>query len=204
MLDSIEIARHLLAIKAIHLSPDDPFTWASGIKSPIYCDNRQIISYPELRKEITNTFVEYIKKQHTTVTCIAGTATAGIPHAALIADRMNLPLIYVRSSNKTHGRQNAIEGHTSPDEKIILIEDLFSTGGSSAAAADLLLEQGHDVLEIISIFTYELDKLTKTFASKEYEYHSLSNITALLKVAVEDSLLTNEQAQEVKVFLKSL
>ncbi|MDU1643003.1 orotate phosphoribosyltransferase, partial [Peptoniphilus harei] len=149
-----EIAKILLKLKAVTLSPEDPYTWASGIKSPIYCDNRLTLSYPEERSQVEKGLVDLIKKEYPEVEYIMGTATAGIPHAAIIADAMELPMGFVRSSNKDHGKQNKIEGAKIDGAKVVVIEDLFSTGGSSIEAAKALEEVGYEVLGIVSIFTY--------------------------------------------------
>jgi len=175
------IAELLLKEKAVFLSPDKPFTWTSGIKAPIYCDNRLLISSVESRKIITKYFCEIISVLAPEV--IAGTATAGIPWASFIAYELKLPLIYVRSSSKEHGRENAIEGRFEKGSKVVLIEDLISTGKSSVEAAKKLSEADLLVTKILSIFSYELPKATETFSEHKLTYQSLSNFDSLANVA---------------------
>ena len=158
-----EIAKDLLDIKAVFLSPLKPFTWASGIKSPIYCDNRLTLSYPVIRKKIEQEMSKIIKEKYSQVEILMGTATAGIPHAAYISDLLDLPMGYVRSSAKAHGRQNQIEGKYEKGQKVVVIEDLISTGGSSLECVEALREAGCEVLGLIAIFTYGLDKATVNF-----------------------------------------
>jgi len=155
---SKEIARDLLKIKAVYLKPEEPFTWASGIKSPIYTDNRVTLAYPETRTLIEDGFVEKIRAEFPEVEVIAGTATAGIPHGAIIADKMNLPFAYIRSKPKDHGAGNQIEGRVAPGQKMVVIEDLISTGGSVLDAIAAAKREGADVIGAAAIFTYELPK----------------------------------------------
>jgi orotate phosphoribosyltransferase len=199
-----QIAKILLEIKAVHLQPDDPFTWTSGIKSPIYCDNRQIISYPDNRKIIVKAFSDYIKTYFPQTEVIAGTATAGIPWGAWVAEELNLPLVYVRSSSKGHGLQNLIEGRLIDGQKTVLIEDLISTGKSSVAAAKALQESKADVLTTLAIFTYEFEIAKDKFKADNLNFVTLSNLTALLEVAKEISLLTEEQVGEVKSWKETI
>ena len=186
------IAQKLLQIKAIKLSPQNPFTWASGIKSPIYCDNRITLSYPNIRKEIKEGFAElsnsFEKFDH-----ISGVATAGIAHGALLADHLNLPFSYVRSSAKKHGRQNKIEGEIAPGSKILVIEDLISTGGSSILAVDDLRENGYDVVGVMAIFTYEFEKATENFKRAKCKFATLSNYSSLLSEASKGEYITSEE-----------
>jgi orotate phosphoribosyltransferase len=189
-----EIAAKLLEIKAVFLKPHDMFTWASGIKSPIYCDNRITLSYPELRTYIKNAFVELIKKEFADVEVIAGVATAGIPQAALIADAMNLPLIYVRSSAKDHGRTNLIEGKIEEGQKVVLIEDLISTGSSSLKVIDALKEAQVELLGLVSIFNYGLKSAKNNL--QDIKTFSLSSYDELLDAALEKAYI---QAEDIKL-----
>lgn len=179
------IAQHLLDIQAISLQPHQPFTWASGLKSPIYCDNRITLSYPEVRRAITDAFVEHLLRTHPEVELIAGVATAGIPQAALIAERMQLPMIYVRAQAKDHGKGNQIEGRAQAGQKVVLIEDLISTGGSSLVAVDALREAGLDVLSVSAIFSYQLSSAQERFAAHHCALYALSNYDALLACALD-------------------
>ena len=177
------IARDLLDIKAVYLKPNEPFTWASGIKSPIYTDNRITLSYPETRTLIEDGFVETIKKEFPDVEVIAGTATAGIPHGAIIADKMNLPFAYIRSKPKDHGAGNQIEGRVVKGQKMVVIEDLISTGGSVLEAVAAAKREGADVLGVAAIFTYELPKATANFEDAGVKLVTLYNYSELIKVA---------------------
>lgn len=180
-----EIANVLLKVGAVELSPNDPFTWASGIQSPIYCDNRLTMSDPVGRKKIAEGLAEVIRTNYPETTVIAGTATAGIPHAAWIADILGLPMVYIRSSAKGHGRSRQIEGKISKDDKAVIVEDLISTGGSSLNAAAALRSEGVEVTGIVSIFTYELKKADEAFAEEKLTYHSLTNFAALIEASKE-------------------
>lgn len=184
-----EVARKLLEIEAVSLSPQEPFTWTSGLRTPIYCDNRLIISYPNVRTFIENEFVALIERNYPDVEVIAGTATAGIPHAAIIADKMNLPLIYVRSSKKGHGKHNAIEGRVEPGQKVVMVEDLISTGGSVIDAAEKVTEAGAEVLGCVAIFNYLLPKGVEAFEKQPYDLHTLTNYPTLIEVATENEEL---------------
>ncbi|MET3644479.1 orotate phosphoribosyltransferase [Streptococcus gallinaceus] len=178
-----QIAADLLDIKAVYLKPEEPFTWASGIKSPIYTDNRITLSYPETRTLIEDGFVATIKKKFPEVEVIAGTATAGIPHGAIIADKMNLPFSYIRSKPKDHGAGNQIEGRVIKGQKMVIIEDLISTGGSVLEAVAAAKAAGVEVLGVVAIFTYELPKAKANFEEAGVELQTLSNYTELIKVA---------------------
>ena len=178
-----EIASHLLDIKAVYLQPDNPFTWASGIQSPIYTDNRVTLSYPDTRTLIEDGFVQKIKAEFPDVEVIAGTATAGIPHGAIIADRMNLPFAYIRSKPKDHGAGNQVEGRIFKGQKMVVIEDLISTGGSVLDAVAAAEREGADVLGVVAIFTYELPKATENFTNAGVKLVTLSNYSELIKVA---------------------
>ena len=178
-----EIASHLLDIKAVYLQPENPFTWASGIQSPIYTDNRVTLSYPDTRTLIEDGFVQKIKEEFPDVEVIAGTATAGIPHGAIIADRMNLPFAYIRSKPKDHGAGNQVEGRIFKGQKMVVIEDLISTGGSVLDAVAAAEREGADVLGVVAIFTYELPKAEENFANAGVKLVTLSNYSELIKVA---------------------
>ena len=177
------IAEQLLEITAVFLQPNDPFTWSSGLKSPIYCDNRLTLSYPKVRKEIANGLADLIKEHFPETDIVAGTATAGIPHAAWVSDVLDLPMAYVRSKAKEHGKGNQIEGKAEKGQKVVVVEDLISTGGSVITAVNSLREAGCDVLGVVSIFTYELPKGKELLADAKIESHSLTDYTALLEVA---------------------
>lgn len=196
------IAKILLKEKAVFLRPEEPFTWTSGIKSPVYCDNRLLISTVTSRDLIIKAFAESVKELNVDV--IAGTATAGIPWAAWIAQELKLPLVYVRSSSKDHGRQNAIEGSTRPGQSTVLIEDLISTGKSSIAAAKKLEEAGVKVLSIMSIFTYDFPQAQEIFKNNGLNYHSLSSFEVLAKVAYDDEMLDEKALNQVLDWRKSV
>ncbi len=180
-----EIAQKLLAINAIKLQPEQPFTWASGWKSPIYCDNRISLSHPELRTRIKELFTEAVRKEFSQADGIAGVATAGIPQGALLADALDLPFVYVRSSSKSHGLQNRIEGYLKPGSKLVVVEDLVSTGGSSLQAVDALRAAGAEVLGLLSIFTYNFSAAETNLAEKEVDLVYLSDYNHLIDLAVE-------------------
>ncbi|WP_414053970.1 orotate phosphoribosyltransferase [Macrococcus equi] len=180
-----KIAKSLLEIEAVSLQPHDMFTWSSGIKSPIYCDNRLTMSYPAVRDEIAEGLKTLVEKHFSDVNVIAGTATAGIPHAAFLSQKMNLPMSYVRSSSKKHGKGNQIEGLVKPGQKVVVVEDLISTGGSAIEACDALKAAGADVLGIVAIFTYNLNKGKERLNESGYEYYTLSDFDTLVEVAKE-------------------
>ncbi|MGI6392933.1 MAG: orotate phosphoribosyltransferase [Candidatus Izemoplasmatales bacterium] len=186
-----EIAALLLEIKAVFLSPQAPFTWASGIKSPIYCDNRLILSYPKVRDRVEDGLVQLIKTHYPDAEAIIGTATAGIPHAAIVADKLALPMGYARSEAKDHGRTNQIEGFFKPGTKVVVVEDLISTGGSVIAIVNVLRSAGLVVLGIASIFTYNLSKSEKRLRDANLINHSLTDFQSLVKVAVEKNYIEN-------------
>lgn len=181
-----EIARELLNIQAVELNPKEPFTWSSGLRSPIYTDNRLIISHPKSRTKIENALVEVIQEQFSNVEVIAGTATAGIPHASIIAHILNIPMVYVRSSPKDHGKQNAIEGDFNPGAKVVMVEDLISTGGSVIQAAEAVEKAGGEVIGCVAIFNYLLDQSKKAFEKVDYPLQSLTNYETLIEVATKD------------------
>ena len=195
-----QVAKDLLSIKAVTLSPEEPFTWASGIKSPIYCDNRLTISYPEVRKRIAKGIADIIREKYPETEVIAGTATAGIPHGAIIADKMNLPFAYIRSKPKDHGAGNQIEGRVVKGEKMVVVEDLISTGGSVLDAVAAAEREGADVIGVVAIFTYELPKAEKNFADAGVKLVTLSNYTELIKVAKVQGYITADGLQLLKKF----
>lgn len=198
------IAEILLDINAVELRPDEPFTWSSGIISPIYCDNRKVIGDVDARAVIADAFTEMIRMYAPEAEVIAGTSTAGIPHAAYISERMNLPMCYVRGSKKKHGKGNQIEGADVTDKKVVVIEDLISTGGSSLEAAEALSENGAEVLNVIAIFTYGIEKADQAFDRAGLAYHTLSDLDALLDVSTKKGMLNDAQRETVINFKNSL
>lgn len=184
-----QIAGNLLEIGAVALRPHEPFTWTSGIKSPIYCDNRLTMSFPEIRDLIAESFAAVIRESCPDVEVIAGTATAGIPHAAFVAQKLGLPMAYIRDKAKGHGKENQIEGIIKPGQKVVVIEDLISTGGSSLKAALAVAEAGAEPLAVLAIFSYQLDKAVNAFAEAGIPLQTLSNYTALIDVAVERGVI---------------
>ncbi|CAM2825643.1 orotate phosphoribosyltransferase [Paenibacillus sediminis] len=182
---SLEIASNLLQIEAVSLRPHQPFTWTSGMKSPIYCDNRLTMSYPEIRERIADSFATIIRELYPETEVIAGTATAGIPHAAWVAQKLNLPMAYIRDKAKGHGKENQIEGIIKPGQKVIVIEDLISTGGSSLKAALAVKDAGAEPLAVLAIFSYQLDKAVKAFEDSGIPLQTLSNYTDLIESAVK-------------------
>ncbi|MCM3126289.1 orotate phosphoribosyltransferase [Paenibacillus provencensis] len=184
-----QLASKLLQIKAVALRPNQPFTWTSGIKSPIYCDNRLTMSYPEIRDLIAESFAAVIREQYPDTEVIAGTATAGIPHAAFVAQKLALPMIYIRDKAKGHGKENLIEGLVNEGQKVIVIEDLISTGGSSLKAAKAVQEAGAEALAVLAIFSYQLDRAAQAFEEAGIPLQSLSNYTALTEVALREGAI---------------
>lgn len=197
---ALQVAKLLLEIKAVKLSPDEPFKWASGWNSPIYCDNRITLSYPKIRTYIRQQLSETIRQQLGVVDIIAGVATAGIPQAALVAEEMGLPLIYVRSSAKEHGMGNQIEGVIRPDATVVVIEDLISTGGSSLKAVEAIRAAGMNVKAILSTFTYEFPQSAKLFKEYKVALHSLSNYSMLLQVAKEENYIREEDLEKLNAW----
>ncbi|MGT2846213.1 orotate phosphoribosyltransferase [Streptococcus massiliensis] len=187
-----DIARDLLKIKAVYLKPEEPFTWASGIKSPIYTDNRVTLAYPETRTLIEDGFVEAIKAEFPEVEVIAGTATAGIPHGAIIADKMQLPFAYIRSKPKDHGAGNQIEGRVPAGQKMVVVEDLISTGGSVLDAVAAAKREGAHVLGVVAIFTYQLAKADRRFEEAGVKLVTLSNYSELIKLAEQEGYVSAE------------
>ena len=192
MMNKQEIAKILLKVGAVELKPEDPFTWASGIESPIYCDNRLTMSDPAGRKQIAEGLADLIRSHYPDTTLIAGTATAGIPHAAWVADILGLPMVYIRSKAKGHGRSRQIEGKASSSDKAVIIEDLISTGGSSLNAVEALRSEKVEVEGVVSIFTYELAKADQAFSEAGLSYQSLTNFGALAEAAIESGSLSPE------------
>ena len=188
-------AEYLLQIKAIKLQPSNPFTWASGWKSPIYCDNRKTLSFPEVRSYIRDSFSTMIKELYPQAEMIAGVATGAIAHGALVADRMGLPFIYVRSGAKEHGLGNQIEGYYDKGQKVVVIEDLISTGGSSLNAVTALREAGCEVLGMVAIFTYEFKKASDAFSAGNCKLDTLSNYTALIETAVNTGYIGKAEVE---------
>ena len=194
------IAHDLLSIGAVFLRPDDPFTWASGIKSPIYCDNRLTLTAPEVRTHVETGLVDLICKHYPNVEVLMGTSTAGIAHAAIVGHMMGLPMGYVRSGNKDHGRQNRIEGKLLPGQKVVVVEDLISTGGSCIEVVEALREAGAEVLGIVSIFTYGLKKGVERLAAANVQNYSLSNFDAVCEVAAEEGKIRTEDIARLQKF----
>jgi orotate phosphoribosyltransferase len=186
------INQHLLQIGAVKLSPNEPFTWASGKKSPIYCDNRLTLSYPEVRRLICQSFVDKIKENFKDVEVIAGVATGGIAHGALVAEALGLPMIYVRDKPKGHGRMNLIEGHLEAGKRVVVIEDLISTGGSSLKAVEGIRESGGNVLGLLAIFTYGFEAANKAFEAANCPFDTLTNFQSLLQELKSQNALEAE------------
>lgn len=198
------IAQSLLEIKAVTLSPDEPYTWSSGIKSPIYCDNRVTLAYPEIRENIYQGLIELIKEHAQDAEIISGTATAGIPHAAFVADQLKLPMSYVRSKSKGHGKGNQIEGALSKGKKVVVIEDLISTGGSSINAVEALIEDGAEVLGVFAIFTYGIHKAEEAFKAIDVPFYTLSNYDELISVAEKEGYIENKDIKTLKAWKDTL
>lgn len=196
------IAKDLLEIEAVFLSPNQPFNWASGIKSPIYCDNRITMSYPKVRKEIAQGLAEKIKQEFPEVEVIAGTATAGIPHAAWVAEILDLPMVYIRSKAKAHGKGNQIEGRIFEGQKMVVIEDLISTGGSVLEAAEAAKREGADVLGVAAIFTYELPKGKANFEAAGLPLVTLTNYSVLIEFALENKTIDETELALLKEWKK--
>ena len=192
MSDSIKtsVAEKLLQIEAVKLSPENPFTWASGLKSPIYCDNRKILSYPEIRNYVTDAFAKLVKEKYPNAEVIAGVATGAIAIGVLIADALNLPFIYVRPEAKKHGLGNKIEGVVKPNQKVVIIEDLISTGMSSLKAYDALIENGNTVLGMCAIFTYDLPISHQNFNNTDCELTTLTDFNILAEFAMNSSSIS--------------
>ena len=194
------IAKDLLSIQAVFLKPDDPFTWASGIKSPIYCDNRLTLSAPSVRKNVEDGLAEIVNEYYPDAEMLMGTSTAGIAHAAITATILDMPMGYVRSGHKDHGRQNQIEGKIEKGTKVVVIEDLISTGGSVIEVVDVLREAGAEVLGIASIFTYGLQKGIDRLAAANVKNVSLSNADVLVKVAADEGYIKENDIKKLNAF----
>lgn len=196
-----KVAKALLSIKAVFLRPDDPFTWASGIKSPVYCDNRLTLGYPEVRDIIEYGIAETVKEYYPEAEALMGTSTAGIAHAAIAAHLLEMPMGYVRGSAKDHGRNNRIEGRLDPGMKVVVVEDLISTAGSCVETVEALREAGADVLGVVSIFTYGMQKGLDRLAAANVENHSLSNFDTLVQVAADEGYIKPDQVPMLKRFI---
>lgn len=197
---SRKIAKDLLKIQAVFLSPDKPFTWASGIKSPVYCDNRLTLTAPEVRTDVETGLKALIEENYPDAEVLMGTSTAGIAHAAITAHLMNLPMGYVRSGNKDHGRQNRIEGKLEKGQKVVVVEDLISTGGSVIEVVDALREAGAEVLGIVSIFTYGMKKGLERLAAADIKNVSLTNLDVLSEVAAQEGYIKSEDVNRLIAF----
>ena len=195
-----DVAKGLLSIKAVFFRPDEPFTWASGIKSPVYCDNRLTLTAPEVRNLIENSIADVIKEEYPGADVIMGTATAGIAHAAIAAHILGLPMGYVRSGAKDHGRGNQIEGQLNKGDKVVIVEDLISTGGSVIDAATALRNAGAEVLGIVSIFTYGMQKGLDRLAQENLKNISLTNFDVISEVAVDESYIRPEDRERLIAF----
>lgn len=195
-----KIAKDLLKIQAVFLSPDKPFTWASGIKSPVYCDNRLTLTAPEVRTDVETGLKELIEENYPEAEVLMGTSTAGIAHAAITAHLMGLPMGYVRSGNKDHGRQNRIEGKLEKGQKVVVVEDLISTGGSVIEVVDALREAGAEVLGIVSIFTYGMKKGLERLAAADVKNVSLTNLDVLSEVAAQEGYIKPEDVNRLITF----
>lgn len=197
---SKKIAKDLLKIQAVFLSPGKPFTWASGIKSPVYCDNRLTLTAPEVRTDVETGLKELIEENYPEAEVLMGTSTAGIAHAAITAHLMGLPMGYVRSGNKDHGRQNRIEGKLEKGQKVVVVEDLISTGGSVIEVVDALREAGAEVLGIVSIFTYGMKKGLERLAAADVKNVSLTNLDVLSEVAAQEGYIKPEDVNRLIAF----
>lgn len=193
-----QLAKSLLQINAIILQPNNPFKWAAGWNSPIYCDNRKTLSYPEIRNNIKKGLAEIVKNHYKGADVIAGVATAGIPHGALVAEELGLPFIYVRSKAKEHGKQNQIEGYFEQGQSVVLVEDLISSGKSSLDAAKALTDSGMNVKGMVSIFTYGFDAASENFKNAECEYVSLCDYNTLLPQAIEQEYIDQSDLEILK------
>ena len=200
MADQRDVAKALLSIKAVFLRPQEPFTWASGLKSPIYCDNRLTLSHPEVRTLIDEAIAAKVHELYPQAQRLFGTSTAGIAHAAIAADRLGLPMGYVRGSAKDHGRQNQIEGRVEAGDKVVVIEDLISTGGSVLDCVEPLRAAGAEVLGIVSIFTYGMAKGVERLAAAQVVNTSLSNLDTLVEVAVEEGYIAPSDQERLLKF----
>ena len=195
-----KIAKDLLSIGAVFLRPEDPFNWASGIKSPVYCDNRLTLTAPAVRNDVENGLVELIRTHYPQAEVLMGTSTAGIAHAAITGHILGLPMGYVRSGNKDHGRQNRIEGKLEPGQKVVVVEDLISTGGSVIEVVEALREAGAQVLGVVSIFTYGMQKGLDRLAAAQVENHSLTNFDVITRVAAQEGYIQQTDVDRLIAF----
>jgi orotate phosphoribosyltransferase len=199
----IQVAKELLAIDTIKIQPETPFTWASGWKSPIYCDNRKVLSFPSTRKVICQQFTRLVKEKYPQAEVIAGVATGAIAHGVLVAEALGLPFIYIRSKPKGHGLENLIEGDLQPDAKVVIIEDLVSTGSSSLAAAEAVRNYGAEVLGMLAIFTYNFPQASENFEKAGIELTTLSDYNTLLKIAYDAGEITDKQLESLNNWRKN-
>ena len=197
---NVRVAKRLLEIRAVFLRPQEPFTWASGIKSPIYCDNRLILTAPEARNEVEQAIADAVKREYPAAEVLMGTATAGIAHAAIAADQLGLPLGYVRSGKTLHGRQNRIEGRLDKGEKVVVIEDLISTGGSVLETVEALREAGAEVLGVVSIFTYGMKKGIERMAAANVKNVSLTDLDTIAQVGAAEGYISQEDVARLLKF----
>ena len=195
-----KIAKDLLSIGAVFLRPEDPFTWASGIKSPVYCDNRLTLTAPVVRNDVENGLAELIRTYYPETEVLMGTSTAGIAHAAITGHLLGLPMGYVRSGNKDHGRQNRIEGKLEPGQKVVVVEDLISTGGSVIEVVEALRDAGAQVLGVVSIFTYGMQKGLDRLAAAQVENHSLTNFDVITRVAAQEGYIQQTDVDRLIAF----
>ncbi len=194
------IAKDLLKIKAVFFRPDEPFTWASGIKSPVYCDNRLTLTAPAVRTDVEEGLAQLVRTYYPEAEVLMGTSTAGIAHAAIVGHLMGLPMGYVRSGAKDHGRQNQIEGKLEPGQKVVVVEDLISTGGSVIEVVNILREAGAEVLGIVSIFTYGMEKGLKRLSEAQVENHSLTNFDVIAEIAAQEDYIRPEDVARLIAF----
>ena len=197
---STQIAKDLLSIQAVFFRPDEPFTWASGIKSPVYCDNRLTLTAPEVRNHVENGLVRLIREHYPEAEVLMGTSTAGIAHAAIVGHIMGLPMGYVRSGNKDHGRQNRIEGRLEPGQKVVVVEDLISTGGSVIEVVEALREAGAQVLGVVSIFTYGMQRGLERLAAADVKNVSLTDFDHIASVAAREGYIKPEDVERLIAF----
>ena len=195
-----QVAKGLLSIQAVFFRPEEPFTWASGIKSPVYCDNRLTLTAPAVRNDVENALAETIRREYPAVEVLMGTSTAGIAHAAIVGHIMGLPMGYVRSGSKDHGRQNQIEGRLEKGQKVVVVEDLISTGGSVIEVVNVLREAGADVLGVVSIFTYGMKKGLERLAAAKVKNVSLTNFDVIAQVAAEEKYIKPEDIARLIAF----
>lgn len=196
----IQIAKDLLSIKAVFFRPDEPFTWASGIKSPVYCDNRLTLAYPEVRTHVEEALAKTVKEFYPEAEALMGTSTAGIAHAAITAQIMGLPMGYVRSGAKDHGRKNQIEGKLEKGQKVVVVEDLISTGGSVIEVVNVLREAGAEVLGIVSIFTYGMQKGLDRLAAADVKNVSLTNFNVIAEIAAQEGYIASTDVERLIAF----